>query len=229
MKTYPAVPRFFIRMLYACGVVLFAGSVLSAARAAPLTAGAPVSRALGPAATKPSYATAPAPITRLPDIVADGGGVNIAGRMAPFNGSVAINSMTMEPLTPIQRARSRNGDQPCRFIGSFRLKNVGSGSAGATGFDVYTWVEQPQGPQVGKISDTGYGIPDMHPGATYSQNFSFDLLPGSYVFWLSIDPMHRLKQATPGARQYHVQLNASCGIAGMQRMRVPAGIKGFGS
>lgn len=228
MNSHSTLPRFFLPMLGACGIALLAGSGLTAAAAATNTLGAPASRALAPAAAKPGSATAPAPIAMNPDIVADGGGVHIGGTMAPFNGSAAINSRSMVALTPVERARNRDGAEPCRFTGSFTLKNVGAGSpasVGLNGFDVYTWVEQPQGPQVGKIGNTGYFIPDLKPGATYPQNFSFDLRPGSYVFWLSIDPYHKLKQATPGNKTYHVQLNASCGITGIQRMQVPAGIR----
>jgi len=188
---------------------------IGAAHAAPMTAHAPVIRAVGPAAASPGGAAAPAP---LPDIVTDGGGIHVANTFAPFNGTVAINSTTMSPLTPAQRARNR-GEQPCSFTGSFTLKNVGGSRADSV--DVYTWVEQPQGPQVGKIGDMGYSNPPLMPGGTYSWTFAQHLAPGSYVFWLVIDPQNRLKQATPGPKKYQVRLLASCGIAGMPRMTAP--------
>ena len=169
----------------------------------------------GPVATKPGSASVPTPATLYPDIIADGGGITINNKFVAFNGSIAINSTTIMPSSPETTT--------CRYTGSFTLKNVGGGSPASVGvnsFDVNTTVEQPQ---VGKIDSQGYGIPDLKPGATYPQTFYYDLKPGSYVIWLTIDPYHKLKQATPGVKQYHVQLNVTCDRGGsMQRMPGPA-------
>lgn len=207
--------QFLFHLLRACGISLLIGSGFTAAIAAPSSVGSQVSTVPGPVATKPGSAFVPTPATLYPDIIADGGGITINNKFVAFNGSIAINSTTIMPSSP--------GATACRYTGSFTLKNVGGGSPSSVGvnsFDVNTTVEQPQ---VGKIDSEGYSIPDLKPGATYPQPFRYDLKPGSYVIWLTIDPYHKLKQATPGVKQYHVQLNVTCDRGGsMQFMPGPA-------
>jgi hypothetical protein len=224
MKNTLGTARCFNRPRQACGIAALFLLGLGTATAAPYATGTNATRALGPVAAKPNPGVAHAPIARNPDIVADGGGVHIGSAFVAFNSTAAINSTTIIPQ-PRPPRPERTPSEVCRFIGSFTLRNVGSGSpsdVGVYNFDVYTWVEQPQGPQVGKMADTGYAIPDMKPGTTYSQNFSFDVKPGLYVFYLSIDPYHKLKQATPGTKQYRVQLRTSCGIGAIRQMHTPA-------
>ena len=86
---------------------------------------------------------------------------------------------------------------------------------GAGAVDVYTWFEQPQGPQVGKISDQGYGNPALAPGGRQTWTFRATLAQGSYVLHLVIDPKHLNKQ-------YAVNLKPSCGYGGIRRCALRA-------
>ncbi|MGA7986192.1 MAG: type VI secretion system tube protein Hcp, partial [Burkholderiales bacterium] len=128
-----------------------------------------------------------------------------------FGTTTGIVSTAMAQLAPAQRGRERVPS--CSFNGSFTIRNAGGGAAPAV--DVYTWLEQPQGPQVGKISDQGYGNPALAPGGRQTWSFGFTLAQGSYVLHLVIDPKHLNKQNT-------VNLKASCGYGGISQMRAPA-------
>lgn len=184
---------------------------LSTASAAPISTGAPATRALGPAAPRPGAIATQPPSVLHADLVVDGNGVQIGSRFAQFGTTAPINSTSMTPLAPQQQARER-GAQPCHFTGSFAVKNAGAVQSEAV--DVYSWAEQPQGPQVGKIGDMGYGNPALAPGARQTWTFALDLAPGSYVFHVVIDPK-RLN------RQYTTNLIASCGLGTIPQMRAP--------
>jgi type VI protein secretion system component Hcp len=191
----------------------------STASAEPISAGAPATRALGPAAPRPgSIATQPPSVLHA-DLVVDGNGFQIGNRFAQFGTTVPINSTSMAPLSPKQQAQNR-GQAPCHFTGSFAVKNAGAVQSEAV--DVYSWAEQPQGPQVGKIGDMGYGNPALAPGARQTWTFAFDLAPGSYVLHVVIDPK-RLN------RQYTANLVASCGFGAMPQMRAPNALAPAGS
>jgi len=197
----------------AMAVIMFmCGSITGtwAAGIAPVGS-TPATRALGPAAPKPgSLATQPPSVLHA-DLVVDGNGIQIGNRFAQFGTTAPINSTSMAPLSPKQQAQER-GQAPCHFTGSFGVKNAGAVQSEAV--DVYSWAEQPQGPQVGKIGDMGYGNPALAPGARQTWTFALDLVPGSYVFHVVIDPK-RLN------RQYTVNLSASCGLGTIPQMRAP--------
>lgn len=153
-----------------------------------------------PVATAPSKVIA-APLL-LPEIVA-GSGLVIGGKSATFTNAtpVNINSTVMMPtaITPTT----------CRFAGKFDLKNTGNGAAPM--FDVFTMADSSA--RGDRSNKTGYSIPGMAAGASYSQNFSLDLQPGIYGVILDIDPYHKLKQATSGSKKYVAWINVSCGSA----------------
>jgi hypothetical protein len=145
----------------------------------------------------------PTPITLRADLVVENNGVYIGGRLATFGTTTSVVSTAMAQPSPAQRGRERV--QSCSFNGSFTIRNAGGRQSDAV--DVYTWLEQPQGPQVGKISDQGYGNPALAPGGSQTWSFGFTLMQGSYVFHLVIDPKHLNK--------------ASCGYGGISQMRAP--------
>src|SRR5512135_806394 len=194
-------------------VIMFVCSSITGTWAAGIApvGGTPATRALGPIAPKPgSLATQPPSVLHA-DLVVDGNGFQIGNRFAQFGTTVPINSTSMAPLSPKQQAQNR-GQAPCHFTGSFAVKNTGAVQSEAV--DIYSWAEQPQGPQVGKIGDMGYGNPALAPGARQTWSFALDLAPGTYVFHVVIDPK-RLN------RQYTVNLSASCGLGTIPQMRAP--------
>ena len=201
-----------VKILPRCGLALALGLALSTALAAPMGARAPATRALAPAATPGSAAT-PTPTALRPDLVVDGNGVHFGGRFATFGTTAGIVSTVIAQLPPVQRERER--EPSCSFTGSFTIMNAGGGPAGAV--DVYTWFEQPQGPQVGKISDQGYGNPALAPGGSQTWSLGFTLKQGSYVFHLVIDPKHL-------NRQYALNLNASCAQRGAPPLHAPTAL-----
>jgi hypothetical protein len=145
-------------------------------------------------------ASIPTPKTMLPDIVAEGGGMQIAGKfLAASNGPpVSVWSTQMMPTASSPSA--------CRFGGSFKLMNTGSGAAPM--FDAYAKVLSEQGVT---LDSTGYSIPGLAIGESYSQSFSFDLAPGTYKVVLDIDPNHKIKTKVP--HQYIVHIKTNCGTA----------------
>jgi hypothetical protein len=179
---------------------------------APVGTQAPATRSLAPAAA-PGTAAAPTPAALRADLVVENNGVYIGGRLATFGGTTGIVSTAMAQPAPAQRGRERVPS--CSFSGSFTIGNAGGGPAGAV--DVYTWLEQPQGPQVGKISNQGYGNPALAPGGRQTWSFGFTVAQGSYVLHLVIDPKHLNKQNA-------VNLKASCGYGGISQMRAPAAL-----
>jgi type VI protein secretion system component Hcp len=203
---------FCFRVVRACGMGLALSFGFSASIAAPIGAAAPATRAVGSvAAPSPGAAVTHTPSTLNADLVVDGNGVLIGGRFAKFGTTAGIVSTSMVPLTPIQRAK--RVPQACHFTGSFTMKNIGG--RGADGVDVDVWVDQPQGPQVGKIWSSGFGNPPLAPGASYSWYPAFDLQPGSYVYHLVVDRKHL-------NRQFAVNLVASCGFGEAPQMNAPA-------
>ncbi|MFZ1910209.1 MAG: type VI secretion system tube protein Hcp [Burkholderiales bacterium] len=157
-----------------------------------------------------STVTSPPPALNS-NLIVDGNGVQIGGRLATFGTTAGIVSTAMVPLTPIQRAK--RVPQACHFTNSFTIKNAGGRAA--DGVDIDVWVDQPQGPQVGKIASNGFGNPSLAPGASYTWNWAFDVSPGSYVYHLVVDRKHL-------NRQFAVNLVASCGFGTVPQMRAPA-------
>lgn len=163
-------------------------------------------------------ASIPTPKTLLPEIIADGGGMQIGGQFTAFANAipVSVRSAQMMPTASSPTA--------CRFSGKFQLKNTGGGAASM--FDVYTMADSQQGV---RSMNTGYSIPGMAPGEIYSQSFLLDLAPDTYSVILVIDPNHKLKQATQDVKKYLVKIKANCGSAGfgggVQKMMTPAAPK----
>ena len=170
---------------------------------------APAMRSLAPAAA-PARAVAPMPTALRPDLEVENNGVTLGGRLVAFGGTAGIVSTAIAQPSPSQRGRERVPS--CSFNGAFTIRNAGTGPAEAV--DVYTWFEQPQGPQVGKIADQGYGNPALTPGGRQTWSFGVTLAQGAYVMHLVIDPKHLDKQ-------YAVNLKANCGYGGIPRMRAP--------
>lgn len=179
---------------------------------APAGATAPATRSLAPAAP-PGAAVMPKPSALRPELVVQNNDVSLGGRPIAFGSTAGIVSTAIAQPTGAQRGRERVPS--CGVNGSFTIRNAGGGPAPAV--DVYTWFEQPQGPQVGKISDQGYGNPALAPGGAQTWSFGATLMQGSYVFHLVIDPKHL-------NRQYALNLNLSCGYGGIPRMRAPAAL-----
>jgi type VI protein secretion system component Hcp len=202
---------FAVALRRGCALGFAIACAVSTASAAPISAGTPATRALGPVAPRPGSTATQPPSVLHADLVVDGNGIQIGNRFAQFGTTASINSTSMTALAPQQQARER-GAQPCHFTGSFAVKNAGAMQSEAV--DVYSWAEQPQGPQVGKIGDMGYGNPALAPGGHQTWTFALDLAPGSYVFHVVIDPK-RLN------RQYAVNLSASCGLGSIPQMRAP--------
>lgn len=201
-----------ISMLVRCGLALGLGLSAAAAVAAPIGTRAPATRSLAPAAA-PGSAAAPTPAALRADLEVENNAVTIGGRSVTFGTTTGIVSTAMAQPTPAQRGRERVPS--CSFNGSFTIRNAGGGPAPAV--DVYTWLEQPQGPQVGKIADQGYGNPALAPGGRQTWSFGFTVAQGSYVLHLVIDPKHLNKQNA-------VNLKASCGYGGISQMRAPAAL-----
>jgi len=195
--------------LVRCALSAALGLALTAASAAPLGERGAATRSLAPAAT-PGAAPAPAPTALRPDLVVQNNGVTIGGRLVPFGSTTAIVSTAIAQPSGPQRGRER--EPSCSFNGSFTIRNAGAGPAPAA--DVYTWFEQPQGPQVGKISSMGYGNPALAPGGTQMWGLGFTLMQGSYVLHLEIDPKKLNKQ-------YAANVKVSCGYGGIPRMQAP--------
>jgi len=195
----------------ACALGVAIACALSTASAATNAPPRTASPAIVPSAPKPGSVAAQPPSVLHADLVVDGNGIQIGNRFAQFGTTAPINSTNMTPITPKQQAQQR-GQGPCHFTGSFAVKNAGAVQSEAV--DVYSWAEQPQGPQVGKIGDMGYGNPALAPGARQTWTFALDLVPGSYVFHVVIDPK-RLN------RQYTANLIASCGLGTIPQMRAP--------
>jgi hypothetical protein len=201
---------FPVRLLQTCAIGLLAVSWISAAIAAPLSAGPASSRALGPAAGRPgsSAASTAAPEAVLPDVLLEGGGVNIGSTYLPYvsSGPPTVHSTVM--------INSPNGTRGlgCRFPVSFRLKNVG-GSPTPSSFDVYFSIIQGPPFAMGEpvITSVGFAMNQLNPGAIGSENSGFDILPGSYGFRLSVDPHHRFKQAGPPDRAWLFAFKVTCG------------------
>lgn len=177
---------------------------------APVGTTAPATRSVAPAAA-PGAAAVPAPSALRPDLVVQNNSVSLGGRPIAFGSTAGIVSTAIAQPSGAQRGRERVPS--CSFNGSFTIRNAGGGPAPAV--DVYTWFEQPQGPQVGKISDMGYGNPALAPGGTQTWSFGATLEQGSYVFHLVIDPKHL-------NRQYALNLNLSCGYGSIPQRRAPA-------
>ena len=169
-------------------------------RVLPGTAPAPAANAtVAPALHPGAPASAiPTPRTLMPEIIAEG--MTISGMFTAFNNGNPVNvrSTVMMPTASSPSA--------CRFSGTFQLKNTGGGAAPM--FDVYTMADSQHGVRSMK---TGYSIPGMAAGASYTQSFQLDLAPDTYSVILDVDPDHKLKQATQNPRKYLVKINASCG------------------
>ena len=159
-----------------------------------------------------------APKTMLPEIVADGGGMQIGGQFVAYTNAtpVSVRSTDMMPTA--------SSPSSCRFVGKFQIKNIGG--AAAPMFDVNTMADSQHGVRSNSV---GYGIPGIDPGKSYSQDFYLDLAPDTYSVILEIDPHHKLKQATQNPKKYLVKINANCGSAalggGVKQRLTPAAQK----
>ncbi|MGA8006546.1 MAG: type VI secretion system tube protein Hcp, partial [Burkholderiales bacterium] len=164
---------------------------------------------LAPAAL-PGAAVTPTPAALQPDLVVQNGGVYLnGGRLLTFGSTAQITSTAIAPSGP---KKTPPRVPSCTFDGSFTIRNAGGGPAPAV--DVYTWFEQPQGPQVGKMLDVGYGNPALAPGGTQMWSFRATLMQGAYVFHLVIDPKRLNKQ-------YALNLMLSCRSGGIAQMQAP--------
>ena len=196
-------------LLQACAIGLLAASGISAAIAAPVSAGPAPSRALGPAAGRPgSAASTAAPQALLPDVMLEGGGVNIGSAYLPY---VSSGAPTLHSSVMINSPNGRSG-VGCRFPISFRLKNMG-GAPTPYSFDVYFSIIQgpPFVPGQPAITSVGFAMNRLNPGGIGSENSGFDILPGSYGFRLTVDPQHRFKQAGPSDRAWLFAFKVTCG------------------
>jgi hypothetical protein len=195
-----------------CALSTALALAFSAASAAPLGERAPAARPAMSAPLPPGAAVIHTPAALNANLVVQGNGVQIDGRLAAFGTTTGIVSTVMVQPTPAQRARLGSRAQACSFTASFTMKNAGGMRSDAV--DVHTWLRQPRGPQVGKIADQVYGNPALAPGGIQTWSTMFTLEPGSYVFHLVIDPQHL-------NRRYAVALKANCGFGGVPQMRAP--------
>ena len=130
----------------------------------------------------------------LPEVIIDGGGMQIGGKFIAFGNTtpVSINSAV------------------CSFPFQFPLKNIGAGKAENFAISMKMKSEKDQSlalnAPVGNLS--------LEPGASYTETHNgagLNLVSGiTYNFTVQIDSEHKLKQATP-ARTYSVSFKTSCG------------------
>jgi hypothetical protein len=130
----------------------------------------------------------------LPEVIIDGGGMQIGGKFVSFGNTtpVSINSAV------------------CSFPFQFPLKNIGAGKADNFTISMKMKSEKDQSlalnAPVGNLS--------LEPGASYTETHNgagLNLVSGiTYNFTVQIDSEHKLKQATP-ARTYSVSFITSCG------------------
>jgi hypothetical protein len=144
----------------------------------------------------------------LPDVMLEGGGVTIGSTYLPYvsSGPPNVHSAVM-----INSPNGRSG-LGCRFPVSFKLKNIG-GAPTPYSFDVYFSVIQGPPFVTGQpaITSVGFAMNQLNPGAIGSENSGFDILPGSYGFYLTVDPHHRFKQAGPSDRGWLFAFKVTCG------------------
>jgi hypothetical protein len=214
--------RFLFCLLQACGIGLLAGSWASAA----IAAGPLPPPAFGPAAAGAGSATMARPAVSLPDLYLDNG-VRIGGTYLPY---VSSGTPTVRSSVMIHSPSGMNG-LGCRFPLSFGIRNIGSGPTPSS-FDVLVAIRQgPQGQRT--VNSVVYSMNPLNPGSVDTGNGSFDVLPGSYGFWLVIDKYHRVKQVHSGDKTYLIKFNAVCGNGifsppGGPAMHMPAPTKNPG-
>ena len=129
-----------------------------------------------------------------PEVIVDGGGVQIGGNFVAFGNTTPVNI----------------NSSVCSFPFQFPLKNIGAGKAENFAIAMKMKSEKDQSlalnAPVGNLS--------LEPGASYTETHNgagLNLVSGiTYNFTVQIDSEHKLKQATP-ARTYSASFKTSCG------------------
>ncbi len=170
------------------GIAFVAGA--EQMRALPRTAPAPAVNAV-PAPAKSNAVLAPA---LVPNIVIDGGGITIGGKLVPFNSA-----------TPVSVSSSS-----CNIPFQFPLKNTGGKGLGFT-ISMKMKSEQNQS----SVLDTNLGGLTLAPGASYTETHNgsgLNLVSGTtYNFTVDTDFEHNMRKDVSRGHIYSVRFTANCG------------------
>jgi hypothetical protein len=130
----------------------------------------------------------------LPEVIIDGGGMQIGGKFVAFGNTIPVSINSPK----------------CNFPFQFPLKNIGAGKADNFAISIKVNSENDQN----LAMNAPVGGLSLEPGAIYTETHNgtgLNLVSGfAYNFTVQIDSEHKLKQATP-ARTYSASFKISCG------------------
>ena len=173
--------------------VAFAAVGAEQMRALPRTAPAPAVNAV-PAPAKSNAALAPA---LVPEIIIDGGGITIGGKLVPFNGASPVSVSWSSCNIPFQ----------------FPLKNIGGKELWNFTISMKMKSEQSQG----LVYDGPLGGLSLAPGASYLETHNgsgLNLVSGAaYSFTVDTDYEHSKRKDISRGHIYSVRFTPICGSA----------------
>jgi hypothetical protein len=169
------------------GMVFAAAGAEQTMRALPRTAPAPAANAvLAPA--KPNAAL-------VPEIIIDGGGIQIGGKLVPLNGATPVSISSTNCSLPFQ----------------FSLKNIGN--KGLSSFTISMKMKSEQNQSL--VYDGPLGGLSLAPGAIYKETHNgsgLNLVSGTtYRFTVDTDSEHNMRKDISRGHIYSVRFIPNCG------------------
>jgi hypothetical protein len=163
------------------GMVFAAVGAEQTMRALPRTAPAPAANAV----------LAPA---LVPEIIIDGGGIQIGGKLVPFNNATPVSVSSSSCSLPFQFPLKNIGGKGLSFTISMKMKS-----------------EQNQS----SVLDMNLGGLSLAPGASYTETHNgsgLNLVSGTtYRFTVDTDSEHNMRKDISRGHIYSVRFTASCG------------------